>query len=164
MHCFQCCIVVPSNSNPSSNSAIKGTQSVENSKSVTRTTTRGPLLCETSQICPELAIDWTKQQGKHHISAYIYSSQKIDLNEFTFVIYHKKYSFSPLSATSYHQLNKSDMIDSSNTVQVPSSLLSRFKNANDIQVVLSTNQGERSYAMLNNGKPSKAYRLFLRAY
>ena len=74
------CIIVPSNSNPSSNSAIKGTQSVENSKSVTRTTTRGPLLCETSQICPELAIDWIKQQIEHHISAYIYNVQKIDLN------------------------------------------------------------------------------------
>lgn len=158
------CIIIPSNSSSTPDSLIKGVKSVENSKAVTRTTTRGPLLCENSQICPELAIDWSKIQGNYDISVHIYNQQQIDLNEFTFVVDGKKYSYSVIGATSYRHLDNSDVIDSSNTVQVPSNLLSRFKSANNIQVILSTNQGEISHAMLMNGTQSQAYRLFLRAY
>ncbi|WP_228257638.1 hypothetical protein [Acinetobacter bouvetii] len=55
-------------------------------KAVTRTTTRGPLLCENIPSCPELVIDWTKRQGAHDLSIHIYSPNQIELNEFTFVV------------------------------------------------------------------------------
>ena len=158
------CIVVPSKSGSTPASIAQGVKAVENSKAVTRTTTRGPLLCENIPGCPELAIDWTKRQGANDLSIHIYSPNQIELNEFTFVVDGKKYSYSTIGAASYRQLENSNVIDSSNTVHVPSSLLTRFRNAKDIQVLLSSNQGDISHAVLSNGTQSKAYRLFLRAY
>lgn len=94
----------------------------------------------------------------------IYKHQQLGLNQFAFVVDGKKYSYRVIGATSYRHLDNSDVIDDSNMVQVPSNLFSHFKSADNIQVILSTNQGEISHAMLRNGTQSQAYRLFLRAY
>ncbi len=158
------CIVLPSHSGSTPDTLVKGVKTVENSKAVTRTVTRGSLLCEGNAGCPELAIDWEKQHGKYDLSIHIYSPQQINLNEFTFIIDGKKSSYSVIGSTSFRHLPNSDVIDSSNTVQVPESLLSQFKHANTIQIELSTSQGDITHTMLDNGRQSDAYRLFLRAY
>lgn len=158
------CLVVKSHTGSTPETIAKGVKTVENSKAVTRTTTRGSLLCEHAPGCPEMAIDWKQNRGAYDISMHIYGPDRIDMKAFTFIVDGGHYSYSTQSATSYRSLENSNVLESANTVRVPSSLFSRFKNAQNIQVQINTNQKDISYAMLSNGKQSKAYQLFLRAY
>ncbi|OTG88953.1 hypothetical protein [Acinetobacter sp. ANC 3813] len=158
------CLVIPSKSGSTPDTLAQAVKTVENSKAVTRTTTRGPLLCENMPGCPELAIDWKKQHGAYAVSLHIYSPYQIEMNEISFDIDGKKYSYSTIGATAHRKLDNSTVIESANTVNVPASLLSRFKNAKNIQVIICSDSMDITQSMLSNGTQSKAYRMFLRGY
>jgi hypothetical protein len=158
------CLVIPSKSGSTPDTLAKAVKTVENSKAVTRTTTRGPLLCENMPGCPELAIDWQKQHGTYAVSLHIYSPYQVEMNDISFDVDGKKYAYATIGATTHRSLENSAVIESANTVNVPASLLTRFKNARNIQVIIGSNTMDITQPMLSNGTQSKAYRLFLRGY
>ncbi|WP_257225731.1 MULTISPECIES: hypothetical protein [unclassified Acinetobacter] len=86
------------------------------------------------------------------------------MNEISFVIDGKVLSYPAIGQTNYGRLDNSNVIDSSNTVMIPDTVLKQFCDAKDIAVIMNTNQGEIAHYMLKNQKSSDAYRLFLRAY
>ncbi|OTG79532.1 hypothetical protein B9T33_12155 [Acinetobacter sp. ANC 5054] len=143
---------------------LKGANIVENTKTTNRIVTRGQLICEAGQSCPELSIDWQPTRGEYALSLHLYDQKQLEMNEFTFIVDGKIYSYSVIGQTDYRQLEKSNIVDSSNTVMVPDRLLKNFKNAKNIAVVMSTNQGDITHYMYKNNVKSDAYRLFLRAY
>jgi len=161
------CIAVPTSQKVESNPAalIKGASNVDNSKSdITRVNTRGQLLCEQGQVCPEVEIDWNKSQGAYPTTFHIYDRKQYEIKEVNIVIDGKTRSFSPIGNTTSRNINNSGIFASSNSIEVPSSYFSQINKAKNIQVILSTNDGDLVHDMLRSGKQSDAYRLFLRAY
>lgn len=161
------CIAIPTGKYKDNNPAslIKGDSNVDNSKSdITRVNTRGQLSCNTNEVCPELDIDWNRNKGQYGVAFHLYDRQQYDLKEFTFIIDGKTRSFSTLSTTTIRNLNNSGIYESANNIEVPSNLFSQINQAKNIQVVISTNQGDITRDMLSPNKQSDAYRLFRRAY
>ena len=147
------CIAIPTGKSKDNNPAslIKGDSNVDNSKNdITRVNTRGQLTCNSNEVCPELDIDWNKKQ--------------YDLKEFTFIVDGKTRSFSTIGATTTRNINNSGIYESTNNAEVPSNLFSQINQAKNIQVVISTNQGDITRDMLSPNKQSDAFRLFRRAY
>lgn len=158
------CITVPKNKPETRTLKLKGVNTVENSKVIQRTITRGQLLCEAGQKCPELAIDWKQTKGEYPVSLHYYDQNKLDISTISFIVDGNTYSYNTLSQTNYRPLEKSNIIDSSNTVLVPKEIFKNFKQAQSIAVIMKTNQGEITHYLLNNNVKLDAYRLFLRAY
>lgn len=158
------CITVTKNKPETRTLKLNGVNTVENSKVIQRTITRGQLLCEAGQKCPELAIDWQKNKGEYALSLHSYDQQQLDMSEISFVIDGKVLSYPAIGQTNYRRLDNSNVIDSSNTVMIPDAVLKQFRDAKNIAVIMNTNQGEIAHYMLKNQKSSDAYRLFLRAY
>jgi hypothetical protein len=161
------CVVIPTGKSKDNNPAslIKGDSNVDNSKNdITRVNTRGQLTCNTNEVCPELDIDWNKNQGQYNVSFHLYDRQQYDLKEFTFIVDGKTRSFSTIGATTTRNINNSGIYESTNNAEVPSNLFSQINQAKNIQVVISTNQGDITRDMLSPNKQSDAFRLFRRAY
>lgn len=161
------CIAVPTSHTVETNPAalIKGASNVDNSKNdITRINTRGQLLCEAGTVCPEVEIDWNKNQGNYPTTFHLYDRKQYEIKEVNFVIDGKPRSFSTIGNTASRNINNSGIFQSSNTIEIPANYFSQIHKAKNIQIIISTNDGDLVNDMLRNGKPSDAYRLFLRAY
>ncbi len=122
--------------------------------------TKGPLICETGAVCPELAMKWNDdQRDGFKVTAEINSPEAYDIKQFVFLVDGQPYAYSTISATEYaNQV-------SSNSINVPVSFLNSFQNGKEISLKLITDKGDIERSILTaDGQKSSAYLTFLKGY
>ncbi|NCI78131.1 hypothetical protein [Acinetobacter kanungonis] len=126
----------------------------------------GLLICAQNELCPAVKVTWNEQERSHlKITAYLPSAKEdYDIQQFVFLIDQKPYSYTPAAATTHEYINRMVPHRSSNYIVVPSSFLSTFKNAKDIELKLVTNKGNITRPVYRNGQQSSAYRAFINLY
>lgn len=125
-----------------------------------RVVTKGPLICETGEICPELAMRWNdEKRDGFKIVAEINNPTKYDIKQFEFLVDGQPYTYSTINATQYNEQI------SSNSIIVPVSFLNSFRNGKEISLKLITDQGDIERSILKaDGQQSSAYLTFLKGY
>lgn len=129
-----------------------------------RVVTKGPLICQANEVCPELSARWIEdKRNGFKISTEINAPQKYDIKQFNFVIDGQPYVYSTIETTQYSV--EGNLNRSVNSINVPVSFLNSFRAAKEIHLKLVTDQGEIDRAILNSdGQKSSAYLTFLKGY
>ncbi len=125
-----------------------------------RVVTKGPLICEAAEVCPELAMRWIdEKRDGFKITAEINQPTKYDIKQFVFLVDGQPYEYSTVNPTQYTEQV------SSNSIIVPVSFLNSFRNGKEISLKLVTDQGEIDRPILKaDGQKSSAYLTFLKGY
>ena len=88
-----------------------------------RVVTKGPLICEAAEVCPELAMRWIdEKRDGFKITAEINQPTKYDIKQFVFLVDGQPYEYSTVNPTQYTEQV------SSNSIIVPVSFLNSFRN------------------------------------
>lgn len=126
----------------------------------------GLLICAQNELCPAVKVTWNEQNRSNlKVTAYLPSAKDdYDIQQFVFLIDQKTYSYAPTAATTHEYISRMVPHRSSNYIVVPSSFLSTFKNAKDIELKLVTNKGNITRPVYRNGQQSAAYRAFINLY
>ena len=129
-----------------------------------RVVTKGPLLCASNEICPELAVRWNEEtRDGFKISAEINHATPHDIKQLVFVVDGQSYIYSTIEPTAH--VKAESAITSSNSIRVPVSFLNSFRDAKTIDLKLVTDQGEIQRPILKeDGQKSSAYLTFLKGY
>lgn len=129
-----------------------------------RVVTKGPLICQADEVCPELSARWIEdKRNGFKISAEINNPQKYDIKQFNFVIDGQPYVYSTIASTQYS--TEGDLNRSVNSINVPVSFLNSFRTAKEIHLKLVTDQGEIDRPILTaDGQKSSAYLTFIKGY
>ncbi|TCM68366.1 hypothetical protein EC844_10569 [Acinetobacter calcoaceticus] len=130
-----------------------------------RVVTKGPLICEANEVCPELAMRWVdEKRNGFKITAEINNPQQFDIKQMNFIIDGQPYVYSTIQPTEYVSA-ENGIKTSANSINVPVSFLNSFRSAKEIHVELKTDQGSIDRALLTaDGKQSSAYLTFLKGY
>lgn len=125
-----------------------------------RVVTKGPLICETGDVCPELAVRWIdEKRDGFKITAEINHPTPYDIKQFVFLVDGQPYTYSTI-----HPTQRIEQV-SSNSIIVPVSFLNSFRSGKDISLKLVTDQGEIERPVLTaDGQKSSAYLTFLKGY
>lgn len=125
-----------------------------------RVVTKGPLICDATEVCPELAMRWIdEKRDGFKIVAEISNPTKYNIKQFVFLVDGQPYTYSTINATQYIEQV------SSNSIIVPVSFLNSFRNGKEISLKLVTDQGDIERAILKaDGQKSSAYLTFLKGY
>lgn len=126
--------------------------------------TKGPLICNASEICPELSMRWDEEnRDGFKISAEITNVDPYDIKQFVFLIDGQPYTYSTIQSTTYTTVSTNKI--SSNSINVPVSFLNSFRDAKQIDLKLVTDKGDVQRSILKeNGEKSSAYLTFLKGY
>lgn len=129
-----------------------------------RVVTKGPLICEVNEVCPELSMRWNNEQRNgFKITAEINNPQKYNIKQFVFLVDGQPYTYSTINTTRYTTVAENQV--SSNSIQVPVSFLNSFRSGKEITLKLVTDQGNVERAILKaDGQQSSAYLTFLKGY
>lgn len=126
----------------------------------------GLLICAQNELCPAVKVAWNEQNRSNlKVTAYLPSAKDdYDIQQFVFLIDQKTYSYVPAAATTHEYIGRMVPHRSSNYIVVPSSFLSTFKNAKDIELKLVTDKGNITRPVYRNGQQSSAYHAFINLY
>ena len=129
-----------------------------------RVVTKGPLICSSNEVCPELAIRWKEEtRDGFKITAEINNAQQYDIKQLNFIVDSQPYAYSTINATQYTKVGSTTA--SSNSITVPVSFLNSFRDAKEIELELVTDQGKIIRPILKaNGEKSSAYLTFIKGY
>lgn len=129
-----------------------------------RVVTKGPLLCQADEICPELAMRWNEEKRNgFKITAEINNPEQFDIKQLNFIIDGQPYIYSTIEATQYN--TQGPLTTSSNSIIVPVSFLNSFSDAKQIDLKLVTDKGHIKRPLLTaDGQKSSAYLTFLKGY
>ena len=129
-----------------------------------RIVTKGPLICEAGEICPELAIGWKEQTREgFKISAEITNANAYHIQQFEFLVDGQPYTYSTIEPTQYN--TQGALTTSSNFIRVPVSFLNSFRDGQQIELKLMTDKGDILRPIKKaNGEKSSAYLTFLKGY
>lgn len=129
-----------------------------------RVVTKGPLICNEHEICPELSIRWIEEKRNgFKITAEINNADAYHIKQFTFIVDGQSYIYSTIQPTKIKDV--SGLKSSSNSIQVPVSFLNSFTHAKQIDLKLATDNGDIERPILKaNGEKSSAYLTFLKGY
>jgi starvation-inducible outer membrane lipoprotein len=129
-----------------------------------RIVTKGPLICNSDEICPELALRWNdEKRNGFKITADINDKTQHDIKQLNFIVDGQPYIYSTIEATQY-QTNEG-IINSANFINVPVSFLNSFRGAKEIDLKIVTSNGELTRPILKaDGQKSSAYLTFLKGY
>ncbi len=125
-----------------------------------RVVTKGPLICEANEVCPELSMRWKDEiRDGFKITAEINNPTKYEIKQFVFLVDGQAYTYSTLNTTQFtNQV-------SSNSILVPVSFLNSFRSGKEISLKLVTDQGDVERSILKaDGQKSSAYLTFLKGY
>ena len=129
-----------------------------------RVVTKGPLICASNEICPELAVRWNEEtRDGFKISAEINHATAYEIKQLVFAVDGQSYIYSTIEPTAHTKSEST--ITSINSIHVPVSFLNSFRDAKTIDLKLVTDQGEIQRAILKeDGQKSSAYLTFLKGY
>ena len=135
------------------------------SNNVNRVETTGQLICEAGKPCPELTFDWKQPVNNlYKLRSDLYDTQAYDIQKVVLKIDGQNYPYVPSTQSTQKQISNSSLINSSNIVEVPASLINILYNAKTIDVTLLTDKGEITHASLTNNEESRAHKTFKRGY
>lgn len=159
------CIVFPvkkaDSTKPYNDSAID----FKPSNNVQRVETTGQVICEAGKPCTELTFDWKLQSNNlYKVRTDLYDPLAYDIQKVVLKVDGQNYPYMPTTKTSQKSVLNSSLINSSNYIEVPASLIKIFYNAKAIDVTLFTDKGEISHAALKDGEESRAFKTFKRGY
>lgn len=125
-----------------------------------RVVTKGPLLCQANEICPELSMRWNEEKRNgFKITAEINNENQYDIKQFVFLVDGQPYIYSTIEATRHTGSV------STNSIIVPVSFLNSFRNGKEISLKLVTDKGDIERPILTaDGHQSSAYLTFLKGY
>lgn len=125
-----------------------------------RVVTKGPLICEANEVCPELSMRWKDEvRDGFKITAEINNPTKYDIKQFVFLVDGQAYTYSTLDSSKFENQV------SSNSILVPVSFLNSFRSGKEISLKLVTDQGDVERSILKaDGQKSSAYLTFLKGY
>lgn len=132
---------------------------IEKVKNPFSQTIRSYLSCEANTVCPELKLDWISQNNVLPLSVHVYDPRKFEFTQISFIIDGTNYSYPIISTNQYRTLNNSNIIDSSNTFNIPEAIINPIRQAQQVEVKIATNHGILSNSLYKNGDPSPFYSL-----
>ncbi|OTG82846.1 hypothetical protein [Acinetobacter sp. ANC 4648] len=126
--------------------------------------TKGPLICEADEVCPELAMRWNEEtRNGFKITTEINNPEQFDIKQLVFLVDGQPYAYSTISPTAY--TTTGHLKTSTNSIHVPVSFLNSFRDGKEINLKLVTDKGEINRPILKaNGQKSSAYVSFLKGY
>lgn len=129
-----------------------------------RVVTKGPLICQANEICPELSMLWNdEKRNGFKITAEINTPVQLNITQMDFIIDGQNYVYSTIQATQFS--TKDEVKTSSNSIIVPVSFLNSFRDAKQIDLKLVTDKGNIERPILtSDGHKSSAYLTFLKGY
>lgn len=129
-----------------------------------RVVTKGPLICTSDEICPELSMRWKEETREgFKVSAEITNADSYDIKQFVFLVDGQPYTYSTIEPTQY--VSQTNLKTSSNFIRVPTSFLNSFRDGKQIDLKLITDKGDIQRPILKeNGEKSSAYLTFLKGY
>lgn len=136
---------------------------IEKVKNPFSKTIRSYLSCEANMVCPELSLDWISENNLLPLSVHVYDQRKFEFTQISFIIDGINYSYPIIRTNQYRTLNNSDIIDSSNTFNIPEALINPIRQAQQVEVKIATNHGILSNNLYKNGDPSPFYSLLSKA-
>lgn len=135
------------------------------SDQISRVETKGQVICEASKPCPEITFDWKLQPNNlYKVHADFYDNEKFDIQRLIFLIDGQAFEFNVTGQTIQRPVLNSQMINSSNFIDVPASFINKFNAAKAIDISIVTEKGEISHSILKEDKVSFAYKTFKRGY
>lgn len=129
-----------------------------------RIVTKGPLICNAEEICPELSLRWKEETREgFKIAAEITNAESYDIKQFEFLVDGQPYTYSTIEPTQH--TTQANLNTSSNFIRVPVSFLNSFRDGKQIDLKLVTDKGDIQRPILkDNGEKSSAYLTFLKGY
>lgn len=129
-----------------------------------RVVTKGPLICATDEICPELALRWNdEKRNGFKITADVNDTIQHDIKQLNFIVDGQPYVYSTIQPTQYATV--AGVTNSSNFIIVPVSFLNSFRDAKQIDLKIVTANGEVTRPILQaDGQKSSAYLTFIKGY
>lgn len=135
------------------------------SNNVNRVETTGQVICEAGKPCTELTFDWKLQSNNlYKVRADLYDQQAYDIQKIVLKVDGQNYPYMPTNKSVQKPVLASNLINSSNFIEVPTSMINIFYNAKAIDLLVFTDKGEISHAVLKDGEESRAFKTFKRGY
>ncbi|MCH7336853.1 hypothetical protein [Acinetobacter sp. NIPH 2699] len=105
--------------------------------------TAGSLHCKTNEICPNVVVEWDKQQKDQlKVDVALTSTyQYYDITGITFLVDGKSFNYLPTEKTQQKYINKLIPKRSSNTFVLPSLFLYELRNAKNVALSIETDKG-----------------------
>ncbi|MBP7880751.1 MAG: hypothetical protein KAZ75_04595 [Acinetobacter sp.] len=124
-----------------------GCTSLQNSPTTTATldhlATAGSLICKSNEICPNVIVEWDKQQKEQlKVDVALTSTyQYYDITSMTFLVDGKSFKYRPTEKTQQKYISKLIPKHSANTFVLPSSFLYELRGAKNVELSIETDQG-----------------------
>ncbi|AMW78941.1 hypothetical protein AMD27_08660 [Acinetobacter sp. TGL-Y2] len=132
---------------------------------ISRVETKGQVICEASKPCPEITFEWKLQPNNlYKVRADFYDNEKFDIQRIVFRLDGQPHEFNVTGATTQRPVLNSQMVNSSNYIDVPASFLNNFNSAKAIDISIVTEKGDISHSILKEDKVSFAYKTFNSGY
>lgn len=126
--------------------------------------TAGSLNCKSNELCPNVVVEWDKQQkDKLQIDVALTSTyQYYDINGLTFYVDGKSFSYTPVGKTEQKYINRLIPKRSSNSFSIPSSFLLELRNAKNVELAIDTDKGAIKRSVYTPTQQSTLYQNFAR--
>ena len=147
---------------------ISGCSSLPNtsttSSSIDHLATAGSLSCKANELCPNVVVEWNKQQkDRLNIDVALNSTYEYyDITGMTFSVDGKSFSYSPVEKTQQKYINRLIPKRSSNTFIIPSLFLSELRNAKNIELSIETDKGTIKRPVYTQTQQSMLFQNFAR--
>lgn len=126
--------------------------------------TAGSLNCKSNELCPNVVVEWDKQQkDKLHLDVALTSTyQYYDINGLTFFVDGKSFSYTPAGKTEQKYINRLIPKRSSNSFSLPSAFLLELRNAKNVELAIATDKGSIKRSVYTPTEQSMLYQNFAR--
>lgn len=161
------CIVIPGKNSTEQPGKSYSARAIEFKPSdrVNLIETQGQVICEPSKPCTELNFDWKAQpNGRYRVYTHLFYPQKYEIQRVVFTADGRNYPFTASNQTAARTVLNSELINSTNFIEVPFSFIEILNRAKTIDLAVETDQGPITHSMLTEEKQSYAYLTFKRGY
>ncbi|MDH0032068.1 MULTISPECIES: hypothetical protein [unclassified Acinetobacter] len=124
--------------------------------------TAGSLNCKSNELCPNVVVEWDKQQkDKLKLDVVLNSTYEYyDMKGITFWIDGKSFNYGTSEKTEQKYINRLIPKRSSNVFVIPSLFLYEFKNANNVDLSIETDKGVIKRSVYTPTQKSTLYQNF----
>lgn len=147
---------------------ISGCSSLQNTATPSTTmdhlTTAGSLSCKANELCPNVVVEWNKEQkDRLNIDVALNSTYEYyDITGMTFSVDGKSFNYSPAEKTQQKYINRFIPKRSSNTFIIPSLFLHELRNAKNVELSIETDKGTIKRPVYTPTQQSMLYQNFAR--
>lgn len=126
--------------------------------------TAGSLNCKANELCPNVFVEWDKQQKQQlRVETVLNSSYDYyDIKSITFLIDGRSFSYQPVGPTEQKNINRLIPRRSSNSFIVPSSFLYELRKAQNVELSIETDKGNIKRSVYTPNQQSTLYQNFVK--